>query len=182
MSRSDETSTFLDRLNSGEDAALEQLFVDYSDRLLGLVRRRMGSHIPSDPESVVASVFGSMIRGIREERFRLDERRKTWNLLVTISLNKIRKRWNKKRPALQDAPWEVVLQEGPSAEDLVEIEDVVRKVLDGLESPYPEILWLRMEGHTKLEIADALGMTHVSVKTRLNRLRERLERILSRSV
>jgi hypothetical protein len=91
-----ETKDFLDKLNEGSDSALEELFRQYFEKLRSLATREMGPHVRAEPDSIVMSVMGSMVRGFRDGRFHVSDSRRLWNLLVTITLNKIRKRVEKR--------------------------------------------------------------------------------------
>ncbi len=59
------------------------------------------------------------------------------------------------------------------------VAEVIEKVLNGLNSPYPEILSKRLQGKSEREIADEIGSTREAVRYKLNRMRERISRMLS---
>ncbi len=59
------------------------------------------------------------------------------------------------------------------------ISDIVRIVLENLAPPYPEILALRLQGHTESDIAKKLGIGREAVKYRLLRIQKRLSKLLA---
>lgn len=186
MSHSDETSSevrqFLQNLNDGNDSAIGRLYERYLNDLQALAARRMSPQIDGGPESVAMSVMGSILRGIRGGRFEFESTRKLWNLLVTITLNKIRSRAAKgggRRPVAADLS--AVLEKGPDREAVAVVHDVIEAALGGLESPFPQILAMRLEGFKRREIAERLEMTDGAVKFKLERIKERLDRLLSQS-
>jgi RNA polymerase sigma factor (sigma-70 family) len=61
------------------------------------------------------------------------------------------------------------------------IGELVDVILGNLEYPYPEILHRRLQGERQVEIADALDLTRSSVKYRLDRIVNRLQKLLADS-
>ena len=174
----DEIGSFLARLNEGNDSAFEELYRRYIEKLMRLAERQMGkARGPAGPDDVAISVFGSVIRGIHDQRFRFESDRRLWNLLVTIALNKIRKRARRKAATRFD-DWDAILASDPAPEDLATYKDLVERVLDGLDASYRNALEMRCEGSSIREIAETLGSTQAAVKYRLKRIRERLRRFL----
>jgi RNA polymerase sigma-70 factor (ECF subfamily) len=62
------------------------------------------------------------------------------------------------------------------------IREIVDIVIGTLERPYPEILQLRLQGHSENEIAQKLGCGREAVRYRLKRMTERLARTLQADV
>ena len=58
------------------------------------------------------------------------------------------------------------------------VAEIIEEVLSGLASPYPEILSKRLQGKSEREIADDIGSTREAVRYKLNRIRERLSKML----
>lgn len=58
------------------------------------------------------------------------------------------------------------------------LEEIVRTILDGLEPPYPEILQLRLQGHSERAIGAKVGCGREAARYRLERISERLGRLL----
>ncbi len=59
-----------------------------------------------------------------------------------------------------------------------QIWEIVTRILENLEPPYPEILALRLQGHTEQQIAEKLGIGREAVRYKLRRIQERLAKLL----
>jgi DNA-directed RNA polymerase specialized sigma24 family protein len=179
---SSDSQVFLARLNAGSDSALEQLFQDYFHKLTGLARRKMSRHVQADASSIAVSVLGSMARGFRERRFVVEDSRRLWNLLFTITLHKILARAAKgKREDSQPPDFDDVLARGPRVEDLGVVNDLIEETLKGLDASYRETLLQLLAGCTQTEIAQRLGVARAIIRAKISRLRDRLTRLLEES-
>jgi RNA polymerase sigma-70 factor (ECF subfamily) len=175
MSDDGATDSFLDRLNAGDATAIARAFELYFGRLQRLASGKMGPRVRAEPESIAMSAMGSLVAGLRDRRFKFDDAQKVWNLLVTITLNKIRKRATKGREEVMPLDLMQLLNREPSAEDFVAFMEICEKTLDGLQPPYPEIFAMALGGCTQQEMADRLGATRASVRPKLQRLTSRLK-------
>jgi len=183
MGDSGSASDFFDRLNEGRNSAIEDLFRRYVEKLVRLAQRGMDTRLRGrvDPEEVAQSAFGSVIRGIREERFRFDDERRLWSLLVTITLHKIIKRAASAGREDHILDWSELLSREPGHEEYAIFTDLKETVLTGLKSQYRAILDMKLAKLTQAEIADELGTTRAAVRYKLERLRERLQRVMAQS-
>jgi len=66
----------------------------------------------------------------------------------------------------------------PTPEEAAMAADLIEASLSGLDSPYPEILCLRLEGHTEGEIAQCLGCGRQAVHYKLERIGQRIDGLL----
>jgi len=137
---------------------------------------------------VVQPAFKSFCRGVAERKSwvgRIDSEDGLWRLLVRITLRKmlkaIEKETAKKNHPDSEVPGEDVLLRSlePLPDDAVEVSDLIEKVLEGLDPPDPEIFRLQLEGHTQAKIAELTGYTNGRVRTAIDRIRDRLRRLLS---
>jgi RNA polymerase sigma-70 factor (ECF subfamily) len=177
-----ETKVFLEKLNEGSDSALAELFRQYFEKLSSLAARKMGAHVPAEPDSIVMSVMGSMVRGFRQGRFHVPDSRRLWNLLVTITLNKIRKRVAKRHgEELLPSDLEDQLSKDPGPDELAIINDLIETALAGLDSEYRQIFMLYLAGHHRTEIADQLHLPYATVKYKVKRVTDRLARLLEQA-
>jgi RNA polymerase sigma-70 factor (ECF subfamily) len=181
MSDSRSTRAFLEELNDGRDSAIGHAFERYFERLCDLAASKKGAHILDGSETIAMSVIGSFVAGIREGRFKFENSHKLWNLLVTVTLNKIRKRARSSRRERFADDLLTVLSREPNQEDLAIIDDLVEKTLSGLDAPYPRILSMRLAGATQDEIAAELKLTRSAVRFRIDRMKSRLVRLLEDS-
>jgi RNA polymerase sigma factor (sigma-70 family) len=186
MSSAENSQDFFLRLNEGRQSAAEELDRRFRERLCALVGRDLGSRFAAraDVEDPVQSALASFCRGVREHRFRIDSSGGLWRLLEKITRNKVRRLVRRhttqgrapgrESPAVGDACW----SREPMPEDAALAADLIEQVLEGLAPPDPEIFRMRLEGHSRSEIAQHLGLTEGSVRCRIDRLRERLQRLL----
>ncbi len=187
MSDPDLSSDFFIRLNEGRESAAERLDRKYRGQLCQLVEREMGKRFASreDPEDPVQSAFKSLHRGIQEKRFRIDDSIGLWSLLVKIVRRKILKHVEyhnaQKRSPQKEAPLEGgwLPAREPRPEDAAHATDLIEQVLEGLQPPDPEIFLLRLEGCTRAEIAERVNCTEAAVRIKLDRIRDRLRRLLA---
>ena len=186
MSDPDLSSDFFIRLNEGSESAAEQLDRRYRRQLCDLVGREMGKRFAGreDPEDPVQSAFRSLHRGIMEKRFQIDDSVGLWSLLVKIVRRKILKHVEyhdaQKRAPGKETPAEAewLPAREPRPEDAAHAADLIEQVLDGLEPPDPEVFFMRLGGCTRAEIAERVNCTEASVRIKLDRIRDRLRRLL----
>lgn len=188
MSNANFSSSFFVRLNDGGESAFERVDRQFRSRLCFLVARMMGNRFASreDHEDPVQSALRSFYRGIGEKRFRITSSVVLWRLLVAITRNKV----------LQHVEYHLAKKRSPEHEvatgggrlavrevdvvDTVHISDLIDRVLDGLRDPDPEIFRLRLEGYTRAEIARRVNCTEAAVRIKLDRMRDRLRRLLAK--
>ena len=70
-----------------------------------------------------------------------------------------------------------LLGQGPTPEEAAIAADLMEKALAGLDETFVEILHLRLQDCTEEEIAAKLGYSRSLVRSKLNRIRDRLERL-----
>ncbi len=186
MSDRDFSADFFVRLNKGTESAAEQLDRRYRLQLCDLVSREMGKRFAAreDPEDPVQSAFRSVYRGIKEKRFQIDDSAGLWSLLAKVVRRKVLKHVEH-HDTIKRTPDKETPAEGnwlptgePSPQDAAHAADVIEQVLKGLEPPDPEVFFLRLEGHTRAEIAERVNCTEAAVRIKLDRIRDRLRRLL----
>src|SRR6516165_4658105 len=91
MSSSGDVTLWFRRLESGDRAAVQQLWESYYRGLVRLARKKLGG-LPrrsADEEDVALSAFDSFCRGAEQGRFPLlEDRDDLWQLLVMITTRK----------------------------------------------------------------------------------------------
>ena len=65
----------------------------------------------------------------------------------------------------------------PTPEEAAIAADLIEHAMAGLDASYVAIFNLRLQKHTEEEIAAKLGCTRTLVRNKLNRIRDRLERL-----
>jgi RNA polymerase sigma-70 factor (ECF subfamily) len=90
MGNDDSFLALMDRLQAGDQSAAQQIFDEFSCRLVALARKRLSAPIlkKEDPEDVLQSVFNSFFRRHAEGQFDLGCWQSLWQILVIITLRK----------------------------------------------------------------------------------------------
>jgi RNA polymerase sigma-70 factor (ECF subfamily) len=170
---------------TAREAAFRELFETYRDRVFNLAARLLGN--PADAEDVSQEAFVTVFRKIHE--FRFSSRFYTWLYRVVFNLcvDHRRKATAYVLPTAARNEGESLLSlvpdpgPGPS-EQLAEGEDRKRKVeraLRKLSEPLRAVVVLRyIEDMPYEEIADVLGISLGTVKSRLNRAHQFLQEVL----
>ena len=182
---------WLCQLQTGDEAAAQQLWERYFRRLVGLARARLRTHPrrAADEEDVALSVFNCLCEGVAQGRFpRLDDRDDLWRLLITLTE---RKAYNLARDerrlkrgggavftagALNQSStdeWHHVAGREPTPAFAAEVGEAYQRLLDSLADPeLQSIAVWRMEGETVKEIAVRLGCALATVERRLRLIRQ----------
>jgi RNA polymerase sigma-70 factor, ECF subfamily len=180
---------FIERLQSGDEAAFEQLIRRYGGQLLRVARRFLRNE--DDARDALQDAFLSIFKSIG--RFESKSTLSTWlhRIVVNASLMKLRR-----QRALQEEDIEPLLprfledghQVRPSvvwyseAEALsrqAEVCQAVRQAIDRLPDSFRTVLLLRdIEELSTDETAEVLGLTPNAVKIRLHRARQALRELL----
>jgi DNA-directed RNA polymerase specialized sigma24 family protein len=181
---------WLERLQSGDQAAARELWERYFRRLAALARLKLqGSpRRAANEEDVALSAFASFCRGVERGRFpQLFDRDGLWRLLVVFTVRKaahqLRDEGRLKRrgkcsdngapDALPDeAALEQVMSREPTPEIAAEMAERVRVLLASLNDAELETVavW-KMEGFTNDEIAARLDCAPRTVERKLRLIR-----------
>jgi RNA polymerase sigma-70 factor (ECF subfamily) len=176
------------RLRRGEDDAATALYVRYARRLLALTRSKTSSDLDKrvEAEDIVQSVFLSFFRKANDGAYDVPEGTELWNLLLVITINKIRAKGNYVRAAKRDVrrsqPATTPEAEGVAAPDhiaLAELQMVIRDVLAELPAKSAEIVELRIAGLEAAEIAERTRRSKRTVERTLQDFRQRLTALLT---
>lgn len=187
-----EESLFVVRLQANEDAAYDELVRVYHAQMFHVAFRMLGDS--GDAADVVQEIFIKVFRNIKG--FKGESALKTWMFRIAFSeiLNKLR--WWKRRHrhstvSLDDdsngngsSYSQHVSDAGPTPEQALqskEQEEAITRALGRLSCDHRSIIILRdIEGFSYGEIADVLGISIGTVKSRLARARSDLKKALIR--
>ncbi len=177
----------VDRFKSGDEAAFNEMVGRYWDRIYGMVHQLLRNQ--QDAEEVTQDAFIRAHRGL--VNFRGDAAFSTW--LYQIATNLARNRywywWRRKRDKTvsfdqpvsedNDTPLsEVFAAEMETPGDITVTQELVDHIAVGMEkisSKHREILILRnVKNMAYEEIAEVLGISVGTVKSRIARARESL--------
>jgi DNA-directed RNA polymerase specialized sigma24 family protein len=197
MASQDEGSVtrWIGDLKSGGDSAAQHLWERYFDRLVHLARKKVrdgrGRAAVEDEEDAALSAFDSFCRGATRGRFpKLTDRDDLWRLLVVITVRKAldqaqrqaaAKRGGGRAPvgsARQDAALEGLTldhlaSDEPTPEFAAMVAEEYRVLRNDLgDESLRQVLDLRLEGHSREEIAARLGCAVRSVTRKLDVIRK----------
>jgi len=176
---------FVDRLQVGSDEAFETLISLYQAPIYNVAYRILGD--ASEASDAVQETFMKIFKGIKT--FRGESGLKTWiyRIAISESLNRQRwwKRWRHHAPISVDdtspngARLVEVRDSRPTPESAcaqMEMEREVQRALNGLSFEHRVAVVLRdIEGLSYEEIAETLGLSLGTVKSRLWRARSELK-------
>ena len=181
---------FVSRLQANEDAAYDELVRIYSASIYHVAYRMLGDS--ADASDVVQDIFLKVFRNIGG--FKGEAALKTWIFKIAFSEILNRLRWWKRRHRFSTmsldeqsngAPaGDYVADCGPTPEEILqskEREKAIQQALSRLSREHRSIVVLRdIEGFSYNEIADVLGISMGTVKSRLARARADLKKSLMR--
>jgi len=186
-----EESLFVLRLKANEDAAYDELVRTYHGQMFHVAFRMLGD--AGDAADVVQEVFLKVFRNING--FKGESALKTWVFRIAFSEILNRLRWWKRRYRHATASLDDVGHSGngngyqisdtrPTPEQALESKEkelAIQTALGKLSGDHRSIVILRdIEGFSYNEIADVLGVSMGTVKSRLARARADLKTSLIR--
>jgi RNA polymerase sigma-70 factor (ECF subfamily) len=185
VTRSQHRASITERLKADANLAAPELDEQYRARLCQLVEREMNRRFRrrEDPEDVVQSAFRTFYRRNSKGEFHIDCSVDLWRLLETITRHKILKHVEKlgagkRNPKREEYPEGDDLRgQVPTPEDTAIAADLMENAMAGLDETYVKVFHMRLQKCTEEEIAAKLGCTRAFVRTKLNRIRDRIERL-----
>jgi RNA polymerase sigma-70 factor, ECF subfamily len=177
-------------LRAGDADAAAQVFRRFADRLIALARSRLSRRLRAkvDPEDVLQSVCKSFFLRHAEGQFDLKDWDSLWSLLTVIAVRKCG-RWQEhfhtqgralaaevsaQRAGEGSAgSWEALARE-PSPAEAAMLAETVEQLLGQQEGRDREIVSLRLQGYTAVEISEQLSRPERTVYRVLAHVRKRL--------
>jgi DNA-directed RNA polymerase specialized sigma24 family protein len=195
MSSVGSVTYWISQLQAGEQAAFQELWERYSQRLVGLARKRLRGApcAAADEEDVALSAFDSFFRRAQEGHFpQLLDRNDLWQLLVLIAgrkASKLTKHERRQRRGGGRVHHASALvggdgsANGPLFADMISREpdpalaaqlvEEYQRLLDELgDDALRSIAELKLEGYTNEEIAAQLGRSLATVERKLRLIRD----------
>lgn len=175
----------LSAYKAGSETAARELFDKYCERLMRLARRRIGQRMTSrvDPEDILQSVFRSFFVRAKNDEFSFHAEDDMLKLLVRITVNKTLRqvafhRAAKRNPNQETAQASdgedlllLVAAADPTPDVEVALLDELEKFMGQLPAFDREVLGLKVQGFTTVEIAEKLG----SYDRKIRRVLERIQ-------
>lgn len=173
----------LARARSGDADAIEQLARLYEPDLRIAARVHLGSALRPylDSMDLVQSVHRSLMVGLHNNKFAVNDPRSLLALALTMVRRKVARQWRRHRRQVRskvEQPADVLAtlcrrSVNPAQE--AEVRDALARLWRELDDDDRAFLELRLEGLSTAEAAVRLSKTPESLRVRLHRLRKRLE-------
>jgi RNA polymerase sigma-70 factor (ECF subfamily) len=188
-----QTEHLLTRYRAGDEAAAQELFHRYAERLAALVRSRLSAALGRrlDAEDVVQSAFRSFFGGVGQDRFTFGRSGDAWRLLVTITLHKLHRQARRHRAGKRDLrqeespapkepgdPLAAALAREPAAAEAVAVAEEFQQCLATLAPRDRRIVELHLQGQADADVAAAAGCAERTVRRVRTDFRAELERRL----
>ena len=186
---------WIGKLVDGESVVVGEFWQEYGPRLQRLAEKRISSRLQRrvGPEDVIQSVCRTFFRRAAEGEFHFADSDDLWRLLCAITLTKIRDKARyhnrQKRGVDQErhlesgskehAGWaENLADDGPLPEEAAELAEYLEQLLSGMDDEEKQIVEMKIQQYTNLEIARSIGCSERTVRRLLARVKARLRRSL----
>ncbi len=183
----EDLSRILRNAKLGDSTAEEQLHQAFVSRLVRLASSRINARFKSkiEPEEIVQSVFVSFFRRHAKGEFYFEDWNDLWALLVKITVrkcaNKVEGFMAAKRNVNREIEGKVsnsrdssinAIADEPTAEEVLIFNEMLDQLLDRLTEVQQQVVVLRLEGHSNLEISEKIGRSERTVYRALNEVRD----------
>ena len=169
----------LDKLCQGDSEAAEQVFKVYEPYLRKIVRRQLPDRLRSkfDSLDIVQSVWLDVLEGFRDAGWRFRDAEQLRAFLVKATRNRFIDRYRQYRRALkQEIPLSHV--KTPSAQprpsEIVRANDLWERLLALCPPEHHDLLRLKRDGLSAVDIAARVGLHEDSVRRILRELAQKL--------
>ena len=179
-------NSLLQMFRTGNEDAASELYGRYAERLDYLASRGIGSDMRSlvGSEDVVQSIFRTFFRRAAAGDYEVPEDSELWNLLVTISLNKIRtiglhyrrQKRNVSRTVYADSEIGDVASGDELAYQVLRL--VIDELIESLPESHQRIIHLHIEGWDVSGIASETQRSKRTVERVLQQFRIRVKELL----
>jgi RNA polymerase sigma-70 factor (ECF subfamily) len=183
------------RLRAGSVTAADRLYARYVSRLRALARAKLSADLAGrvDPDDIVQSVFRRFFQHAARDDYDAPAGEDLWDLLLVITLNRVRSEQAYQRAAKRDVrrtvnpgrqadgEWEdplaAVADRDESAADALRL--VIAEAMEKLPADHQRAVELRMEGYEVADIARTLARSKRTVERLLQEARGVLRAALS---
>ncbi len=188
MDESSEFELLINAARCGDQSALESLVKQYEPELRIVARSRLGAALRPHLDSIdlVQSVHRSLLIGLRDNRFEISSPEKLLGLALTIVRRKIARHWQhlKRQQRLSgnlDSSTSDIVDviasfqtTQSSVEDEYSRRDLLEQWTQQLDPIEKQLVLMRIEGHSTVEVARSLNLDPDVLRVKLSRLRKRL--------
>ena len=179
----------MNALADGDPGAAEEIVQQYTADLIAVARRRIGAKLGKriDPEDVVQSAYRSFFVRMERGEYELGDGGELWKLLTTITLNKIRRHGKfhnaQRRDVRQEqsdggehSPWDRAAPDPqPGPDEAAMLIDEVETLLASLSAEDRQVVQLRLQGWSSVEIARETGRGERAIRRALQRITQNLQ-------
>jgi RNA polymerase sigma factor (sigma-70 family) len=169
----DTLDRLLERLNSGDPAAAEEVFRTYEPYLRMLVHRQIRPPLRAkfDSMDVVQSVWADVLEGVRDAGWHFNDRAHLQAFLARLARNRFLDRCRKHRKALareerltESPACEVVASAQPRPSEVAQRDELWDQMLALCPPAHHGLLRLKSQGLPLAEIAARTGLHEGSVR------------------
>jgi RNA polymerase sigma factor (sigma-70 family) len=173
----------IERLNDGDFAAAEQVFLAYEPYLRRAVSRQLNGPLRSklDSMDIVQAVWTDVLSGFREAGWRFTDRAHLRAFLMTLARNRLidrrrhfRRALERERPLGEAAPHDLPESTQPRPSEIAQGRELWHQLLEQCPPAHRELLRLKRQGLPLAEIAARTGLHEGSVRRILYDLARRM--------
>ena len=193
MEESEEFADLLADLRAGDELAAGKIVEEYTDALVAVARRQIGGKLARrvDPEDIIQSTYRSLFVRVQKGEYELGSGRELWKLLVTMTLNKVRRKAKYHGTQRRDVNLDQSVANddngsyvdrspsgGPTPADAAALVDELQSVLAELKPRDRQVIELRLQGCSTAEIAAETGRSERSIRRVLQHQGEQLRKAI----
>jgi RNA polymerase sigma-70 factor (ECF subfamily) len=170
---SDSLDSLLARLNVGDEAAVEQLFVAFEPYMRMVIRRRIAGSLRAkfDSSDIVQSVWADVVDNLRHRKWKFENLDQFRAFLVKMTRNRFIDRLRRNRPSLErevpispDKSDALPADRCPRVSENYYADELWQQMLHACPSAHYELLNLKRQGASIAEIAQRFALHESSVR------------------
>ena len=179
-----EFENLIARIRNGDESASAELVQRYERPVIRAVRARLGSRLRRvlDSMDVMQSVNRSLLVGLRSQKFQFSEPAQLIALAVLLVQRKVARHWRSVKRTLpiepkggaSENPLLDVGSHEPEQSSVIAAEELLQRFLTFLDDLDRQLVQLKLDGHSSVEVAAVLKLDPAFVRMRWSRLRDKL--------
>lgn len=185
LDQSVRATRLLAKLQAGDSSAAREIFARYAQRLARFAEQHLSHKLRGrvDSEDIVQSVLHTFFKRSARGEFQIDNSAQIWQLLVRITLMRVRAKARHHMAEMRDVRAEGGVAESDLAEAMGQAPDpaeavllieAIERLVGGLPPMYCQVLDLRLQGFSAAEIGEQLKVSKRTIYRALELLQERL--------
>ncbi|WZO99625.1 RNA polymerase sigma factor [Isosphaeraceae bacterium EP7] len=181
----------IQRLNEGDHAAAEQVFIEYEPYLRMAVRRQLTGALRAklDSMDIVQTVWADVLKGFKESGWRFADRGQLRSFLTTLARHRLidrrrhyRRSMESERPMGDADPGDFPASGQPRPSEEAQGMELWRQMLGLCPPQHRALLELKRQGLPLAEIAARVGLHEGSVRRILYELARKLAEVREREL